>query len=375
MRRSTLLSILDSSWAIRPEWFGGLAAPGLRLWHARAEIPHRNGAARSRPVAPRTAGHRAFTLVELLVVIAIIGVLVGLLLPAVQAAREAARRSSCSNNLKQIGLGIQNHIDAKKKFPPSFVDSNPAGNTGADAANNVNAVGWGARILPFCEQATLYDQFYAAANSFQSNWQSIAAAQTVARTPVKSYLCPSDPVGLGTNSAKGNYGKSNYLANAGTAAWDSGLASNPGNGGVLVKVANEEARNWLDPNRVVDGLSKTLVVVERSQATDTGRNDCGGTTCVWTAGLWAGPTFYGPNGWSSGVNPMDVESFGGANNTYLINRSDQTWGEDWSSSSTHAGGLHAAFCDGAVGWISDTIDRETYRRLRHREDNLPITNY
>lgn len=67
---------------------------------------------------PSFRPRRAFTLVELLVVIAIIGVLIGLLLPAVQAAREAARRSSCSNNLKQVGLGIHSYHDAQKKIPP-----------------------------------------------------------------------------------------------------------------------------------------------------------------------------------------------------------------------------------------------------------------
>ncbi len=91
---------------------------------------------------------RAFTLVELLVVIAIIGVLIALLLPAIQAAREAARRSQCSNNLKQIGLGVHNFHDRKKGLPPVAI-----ARQGSEATNNA---GFFALILPFIEQDNLY---------------------------------------------------------------------------------------------------------------------------------------------------------------------------------------------------------------------------
>jgi len=97
---------------------------------------------------------RGFTLIELLVVIAIIGVLVGLLLPAVQAAREAARRSSCANNLKQIGLGIHNFQSAKDKLPSS----------GRPLASSTVRFGFFTQILPFIEQQKLWEQYDGSVN-------------------------------------------------------------------------------------------------------------------------------------------------------------------------------------------------------------------
>jgi prepilin-type N-terminal cleavage/methylation domain-containing protein len=90
-----------------------------------------------------------FTLVELLVVIAIIGILIALLLPAVQAAREAARRSQCTNNMKQLAMGMHLYSDSFKSLP-------------SGGFNNWNAslytAGWAARIFPYIEQKNYYEQ-------------------------------------------------------------------------------------------------------------------------------------------------------------------------------------------------------------------------
>src|SRR5688500_11603163 len=115
----------------------------------------------------RVDRRRAFTLVELLVVIAIIGILVALLLPAVQAAREAARRMQCSNNLKQIALGMQNYHDTYKTFPPGRMGcdgSGPGNCTGGPDIIRAGTSGF-VCLLPFVEQRQLYDGM-----SFEQGW-------------------------------------------------------------------------------------------------------------------------------------------------------------------------------------------------------------
>jgi prepilin-type N-terminal cleavage/methylation domain-containing protein len=123
---------------------------------------------------------RGFTLVELLVVIAIIGILVGLLLPAVQAAREAARRMSCSNNVKQISLAIQNYESAFKRYP------------GLLGSSTYSAQ---ARILPHIEQANLSQRIDFArplllGPAFAARFD--AAMAPLVSQPIPTFLCPSD---------------------------------------------------------------------------------------------------------------------------------------------------------------------------------------
>src|SRR6187402_2818545 len=95
---------------------------------------------------PRREG---FTLIELLVVIAIIAILIALLVPAVQKVRAAAARTQCQNNLKQLALGLHNHYDAHKFFPPAYT-------LGLTTAGYDGDWGWAVRVLPFVEQAAMH---------------------------------------------------------------------------------------------------------------------------------------------------------------------------------------------------------------------------
>jgi prepilin-type N-terminal cleavage/methylation domain-containing protein/prepilin-type processing-associated H-X9-DG protein len=134
----------------------------------------------------RNSRRRGFTLVELLVVIAIIGVLVALLLPAIQAAREAARRTSCSNNLKNLGIAVLNFHDSHRKLPTS--------NRAAGATNSPRYA-WCTLMLPYFEEQNTYDQY-----DFKSNWSRPTAANgkprpnfEVVSTRLSVFECPSVP--------------------------------------------------------------------------------------------------------------------------------------------------------------------------------------
>ena len=145
---------------------------------------------RYRLLRPALTPRSAFTLVELLVVIAIIGVLVALLLPAIQAAREAARCSSCSNNMRQLGLAFQNFHDTNNCLPPGKVTSSSYPNPVHLKFNIPSGPehGWAAFLLPFMEMGNLRDQY-----RLDVTWNN-AANLPVVQTHVKIHQCPTTPV-------------------------------------------------------------------------------------------------------------------------------------------------------------------------------------
>ncbi len=127
-----------------------------------------------------------FTLIELLVAISIIGLLMALLLPAVQSSREAARGMQCRSQLHQLGLALHNYHDVHLTFPPGCV-GNSLSHTGAEA----QAWGWGTLILPYLEQANLYNAISPNGNALVDVLVS-ETLQPLLRTPLPLYRCPSD---------------------------------------------------------------------------------------------------------------------------------------------------------------------------------------
>jgi len=280
---------------------------------------------------------RAFTLVELLVVIAIIGILIALLLPAVQAAREAARRAQCTNNLKQIGLGLHNYHSSLGSFPPSYVNGSrpntwPVVGGGTDQPEP--RWGWANFILPYIEQKPLQDQI----DPYHVfGWTDLGAQgklrfighsddNTVRlEARINTYLCPSDVQATkGTNSyfrsTKNStpnsieLGKSNYVINESVAY-------------------QNQARPVRD---ILDGTSVTMFVAERDRARHAGA-------------VWPGRTRSTSSQGFRVMLPINyMRTINGSYNNGPCGR--------YIVGSLHPGGANVLFCDGAVRFLSESIE-------------------
>jgi len=323
---------------------------------------------------------RGFTLVELLVVIAIIGVLVALLLPAVQAAREAARRSSCSNNLKQLALGLHNYHDTYKVFPfghhfRGIHDGDPAD------ADGGSGFGWGTAILPFIEQQPLFDRFVLTLPiTDTANSQNLTLAQT--HLPV--FGCPSDNKPKNFNDGAVTMSATSSYQGCGTSydGWQGGVVTANPNHLRFNGLFDRDNRGEYGMNNVLDGTTNTFAIAETKWKMDNNERNRS--------------RIFGATDSTAGAV--------GASNALMVNGQ---WQMNWTfregnpnphrtASSNHPGGAQFALVDGSVRFISETIqhtatawidnanafDRPNngvgyglYQRLYSVDDNLVIGNY
>lgn len=203
---------------------------------------------------------RAFTLVELLVVIAIIGVLVALLLPAVQAAREASRRSSCGNNIKQIGLALHNYHDTHRKFPMAGFLTAPPVTTSSSLPYHHT---WLTALLPFVEQGPLYDN----TNMLLPAWTN-PTPQVIVTREIPTIRCPSDGGYTGPTDEHHGIGLTNYAGSEGYHWWETAYLD-PAWGGNWTQLRKAGDYSGLftvnrlfDMANIMDGTSNTVIVAE-----------------------------------------------------------------------------------------------------------------
>jgi prepilin-type N-terminal cleavage/methylation domain-containing protein/prepilin-type processing-associated H-X9-DG protein len=300
---------------------------------------------------------RGFTLIELLVVISIIGVLIALILPAVQMAREAARRAQCTNNLKQIGLALNNYHDAHNIFPPNTWK--------VLVYPNSIRTNWTWHILPFIER----EELFRAINfdvGLGSDWPW--SQRTAFSTVIGAYQCPSDFGGtfrMDSNIHPSGFNElalSNYAActspdgtvverTVGPPDTHNDLYGSQANLNPATRIALFNINVKRSMKSVTDGHSKTVIVSELIGGDYRGSwsHDAGvmythhmppnSTTpdAQWGGGCWSRPNA-----------PCDARA--------------TAWGLiDIAARSNHRGGVNVLLGDGSVRFASNSIDLRVWQ--------------
>lgn len=336
-----------------------------------------------------------FTLVELLVVIAIIGILIGLLLPAVQAAREAARRMQCTNNMKQLSLGVQNFADAHKRIPNQYDDAFWASMNTTDAVVK-SRLSVQALLLPFLEQTAVFD---AIKNSSNPDYHLLTNPEycptgldyNPCGAHISSFVCPSESNGNNLKAAS-SMGVCSYACNAGDAP-----ACNASRSDCNFNQVHKKRRGVFVSGSLAgettfgvikDGTSNTIAFAEIvisdggvDFTSNTGDPDAatgvGYLTQMWNQsgsnclalrqsdGTLGSDKYYAVKGrrWcdAGGANtnfnavlPPNSPSCAGSNVNVRKSVQNSTW--MIAAGSSHSGGVNVAMLDGSVRFVSDTVD-------------------
>lgn len=314
---------------------------------------------------------RGFTLVELLVVIAIIGILIALLLPAVQMAREAARRTSCSNNLKQMGIALHLYHDTHNAFPP--------GNYGDLAFSGFSSH---TLLLPYIEQLPLYERI-----DFRQNY--LHANNDFARTRnISLFMCPSDPSQLPMLLG----GRNNYYCNSGVNILFTGISPTvagdpnygfPGSDGVFYRDSS------ISFGSLVDGSSNTAAFSEKCSG--DGTNGISSWTDTFRPGTFPSTPDQALADCRA-VNVADLSKQGvsnvGAPWMYGYHSTTLYWHTAppnerscmyppgrimTTASSGHPSVVQTAMCDGSVRTVPNGISLQVWRAMGTRA-NRDLTN-
>jgi len=266
---------------------------------------------------------RGLTLIELLVVFVIVAMLAALLLPAIQLVREAARRRQCQNNMRQIGIALQMHVNSKRDFPAGWL---------ADGSGKPGWA-WAAAVLSYIDEKNLADQFKF---TQPADDPSLASVRT---TVIPTFMCPSDlsPEIVAAESLPFNVARSNYAGMYGSTAVSPPYVGN----GVFFR--NRPIR----PLQISDGLSKTILVGERSSRLGS---------CTWVAVL----------GSQNVAAASVVGAARHAPNDLLGNFAD--------FSSFHNSITQFLMGDCSVRPIADEIDRRVFKALATRAGNELISD-
>ncbi len=310
------------------------------------------------------SSQNGFTLVELLVVVAIIGVLIGLLIPAVQAARESARRSSCSNNLRQLSLGLINYEKATRKFPPAH-----GYRLNLQTSINASPFSWGARILEFIEEGSLASVIGPVINNNTGLGSHASAVQNAVATPITTFRCPSDakaPAATlfpGSTTLRGAV--SSYVGNAGGFAerTDTNIEANfsgqlqergdPTRERAVPQMGIMWNANACSLADIADGTSKTIllgeVTWEKSPAQFALAANHNGSTGNQAAKLVE----------RFGFIPLNADvtaegAWGEAPNATFSNNERRHSYMGWHS--PHSNVVGFALCDGSVRFINQSVD-------------------